>query len=319
MSRKGKTHAKAPAQAVSAPAAELQLGNAGTTTYAYGADAPAAAAERQAPPTETAALSQESRDANALAAVTTPHRFRRRAVVVDAIRADGSPESNRAVIDWARESVTPAFMDKNGDNIAQLSINTLEGTMWVARGDYVVRGVKGEHYPVKPDIFHELYDPAGEEGDRGVGFSWPPPGLDQNTASAYAAACCAFPKQGLLMFYGWMEPERDGLVEIQVPRLTCAAAFLRQHRDAEPASAAIHLRLNGFRDTPEPFGRALVAWKVFAVTLAELDALDAAEAMVDAARRRAEAGEDVLGLRHGKGPFEPSRGGPFDATGFEPS
>ena len=37
-------------------------------------------------------------------------------------------------------------------------IHTLEGEMKVSRGDYVIRGVQGEFYPCKPDIFEATYD-----------------------------------------------------------------------------------------------------------------------------------------------------------------
>ncbi|MFP8960023.1 hypothetical protein ACLIYP_05540 [Streptomyces nanhaiensis] len=39
-------------------------------------------------------------------------------------------------------------------------INTLEGTMSASPGDYVIRGVQGEIYPCKPDIFEATYEPA---------------------------------------------------------------------------------------------------------------------------------------------------------------
>lgn len=41
-----------------------------------------------------------------------------------------------------------------------LSINTLEGKMWASEGDWIIRGVKGEFYPCKPDIFAATYEPA---------------------------------------------------------------------------------------------------------------------------------------------------------------
>ena len=37
-------------------------------------------------------------------------------------------------------------------------IATLEGGHWVEPGDYVIRGVAGEFYPCKPDIFHQTYE-----------------------------------------------------------------------------------------------------------------------------------------------------------------
>jgi hypothetical protein len=39
-------------------------------------------------------------------------------------------------------------------------IDTLEGGHIVCPGDFIITGVKGEHYPCKPDIFEATYDPA---------------------------------------------------------------------------------------------------------------------------------------------------------------
>lgn len=38
-------------------------------------------------------------------------------------------------------------------------IETLEGTMTASPGDWIVKGIKGERYPVKPDIFIKTYEP----------------------------------------------------------------------------------------------------------------------------------------------------------------
>lgn len=40
----------------------------------------------------------------------------------------------------------------------KLEIYTLEGTMLASIGDYIIKGVKGEFYPCKPDIFEKTYD-----------------------------------------------------------------------------------------------------------------------------------------------------------------
>ena len=39
-----------------------------------------------------------------------------------------------------------------------LEIETLEGTMKANKGDYIIKGVQGEFYPCKPDIFHKTYE-----------------------------------------------------------------------------------------------------------------------------------------------------------------
>lgn len=41
-----------------------------------------------------------------------------------------------------------------------INIQTLEGTMLARPGDWIIRGVKGELYPCKPDIFAATYEPV---------------------------------------------------------------------------------------------------------------------------------------------------------------
>lgn len=45
----------------------------------------------------------------------------------------------------------------------EIAINTLEGTMIANLGDYVIRGVQGEFYPCKPDIFAATYEQLDAE------------------------------------------------------------------------------------------------------------------------------------------------------------
>ena len=40
------------------------------------------------------------------------------------------------------------------------SIKTLEGILYPSIGDWIIKGIKGEFYPCKPDIFVATYDPA---------------------------------------------------------------------------------------------------------------------------------------------------------------
>ena len=56
---------------------------------------------------------------------------------------------------------------KMGDHHAVIEISegvaavkTLEGPMYVTAGDWIITGVKGEHYPCKPDIFAATYEDA---------------------------------------------------------------------------------------------------------------------------------------------------------------
>ncbi len=69
-------------------------------------------------------------------------------VTVEAILWTG--ENHNDVYDFA-DGV--AGINGNGD----MSITTLEGEMKASVGDYIIKGVKGEFYPCKPDIFKSTY------------------------------------------------------------------------------------------------------------------------------------------------------------------
>jgi hypothetical protein len=70
------------------------------------------------------------------------------------VAAKDREEQNRAVARW---------ISNGGGEIEDFGVNfieieTLEGTMLASPGDWVIRGVKGEFYPCKPDIFEETYE-----------------------------------------------------------------------------------------------------------------------------------------------------------------
>lgn len=50
-----------------------------------------------------------------------------------------------------------------------LFIETLEGTMTASKGDWIIKGVNGEFYPCKPDIFEKTYEPFKDEPGKDVG------------------------------------------------------------------------------------------------------------------------------------------------------
>lgn len=77
-------------------------------------------------------------------------KYRKKPIVIDAIIWDGN---NFNEIIYNFPGIICAQRD---DNI--LSIQTLEGVMNANVGDYIIRGIKGEFYPCKPDIFEMTYD-----------------------------------------------------------------------------------------------------------------------------------------------------------------
>lgn len=49
--------------------------------------------------------------------------------------------------------------------LVDIAIDTLEGTMRVDYGDYIIKGIQGEFYPCKPDIFEQTYEEVIEDGN----------------------------------------------------------------------------------------------------------------------------------------------------------
>lgn len=77
------------------------------------------------------------------------NKYVKKPVVVEAIKYDGA---NKVEIQ--------EFMDRYLDDTqyGQLKIETLEGIMLANIGDYIIKGVSGEFYPCKPDIFEKTYE-----------------------------------------------------------------------------------------------------------------------------------------------------------------
>jgi hypothetical protein len=81
--------------------------------------------------------------------------FRKKPVVIEAVLWDGRLPTVEPLLVGA--STTEVSQDL-GD--PALIIPTLEGTMRAEVGDWIIKGVKGELYPCKPDIFAATYEPA---------------------------------------------------------------------------------------------------------------------------------------------------------------
>ncbi len=79
-------------------------------------------------------------------------KFVKKPIEIEAVRYTGN--NKKAIFDFIDGDV-----DVNLD-ASDLAIHTLEGDMSVSRGDWVIRGVQGEYYPCKPDIFEMTYDPV---------------------------------------------------------------------------------------------------------------------------------------------------------------
>lgn len=96
-------------------------------------------------------------------------KYRKKPVVIEAFRYDGDfPYAGGVwyVPKWARKAYEDGTMyfdsSADGGPPCELFISTLEGVHHVSVGDYVIRGVNGELYPCKPDIFEKTYEEVQE-------------------------------------------------------------------------------------------------------------------------------------------------------------
>jgi len=76
-------------------------------------------------------------------------KFRKKPVVIEAVQFAGNPQEIEAFVGGDAE-----FRD------GELIVTTLEGPLHASPRDWIIRGVKGEIYPIKDVIFRETYEPA---------------------------------------------------------------------------------------------------------------------------------------------------------------
>ena len=99
-------------------------------------------------------------------------KFRKKPVVIEAMQWDGTAKGAGPIIDWALDhgativyecSNPERCVEHDGDAPHALAVRTLEGTMRADVGDWVIKGIRGEFYPIKGDIFSETYEAVESE------------------------------------------------------------------------------------------------------------------------------------------------------------
>ena len=86
-------------------------------------------------------------------------KYRKKPVIIEAFRWTGDENQTEDPI-WVIKAIkdkTIGFAN-SGTPFVKLNIFTPEGVMTANRGDYLIKGIKGEIYPCKPDIFEKTYE-----------------------------------------------------------------------------------------------------------------------------------------------------------------
>ncbi|PAD67021.1 hypothetical protein CHH83_20860 [Bacillus sp. 7586-K] len=78
-------------------------------------------------------------------------KYRKKPVVIEAVQFNSSVTRQKDVIEALGED--PIVISNDA-----YFIDTLEGMMKISNGDYIIKGVNGEFYPCKPDIFEKTYE-----------------------------------------------------------------------------------------------------------------------------------------------------------------
>lgn len=88
-------------------------------------------------------------------------KYRKKPVVIEAFKWTGGHDQQEDP-EWIVEAIRKGsvWFKNIGTPDVQCCIKTLEGTMIASVGDYIIKEVKGELYPCKPDIFEATYDIA---------------------------------------------------------------------------------------------------------------------------------------------------------------
>jgi hypothetical protein len=88
--------------------------------------------------------------------------WRKRPVVIEARQWLRGPAEASRIINWVlMNGGTARYIDydENGQQEFEfIEIDTLEGSISASPGDFIIKGVKDEFYPCKPDIFHLTYE-----------------------------------------------------------------------------------------------------------------------------------------------------------------
>lgn len=84
-------------------------------------------------------------------------KYRKLPVIIEAIQFTDDSDTLCALSELGLD---PVRIDYANPKTPVLKIQTLEGTMAAQIGDYIIKGVNGEFYPCKPDIFEKTYEVA---------------------------------------------------------------------------------------------------------------------------------------------------------------
>jgi hypothetical protein len=89
-------------------------------------------------------------------------KFKKKPVVIEAEQFLPNDEAIEKVMALASQGSRQVAVTRMPDGHCTMHIQTLEGVMEATIGDWIIRGIQGEVYPCKPDIFYATYERVSE-------------------------------------------------------------------------------------------------------------------------------------------------------------
>ena len=90
-------------------------------------------------------------------------KYKKKPVVIEAIQFTN--DNRNQVLSWLQSQQMNIYHSFYKDSHPVIIIPTLEGEMRASIGDFIIKGVQGEFYPCKPDIFEKTYEQIEESKD----------------------------------------------------------------------------------------------------------------------------------------------------------
>lgn len=91
-------------------------------------------------------------------------KFRKKPVVIEAVQWTGTVSSLDSISAFMNEWHGHKKAHEDWEELVlesgKIEIKSLEGVVTASKGDWIIKGINGEFYPCKPDIFEKTYEPA---------------------------------------------------------------------------------------------------------------------------------------------------------------
>ncbi|WP_333900154.1 hypothetical protein [Agrobacterium pusense] len=199
------------------------------------------------------------------------NKFRKKPVVIEAIQTPLDAEKLLILSEW-----------QGGADISVAAtgiiISTLEGEMTAGKGDWIIKGVKGELYPCKPDIFATTYEPIVVAGDTDPAPTAPA----EHSLFSKAALDVTAERRRQIETEGWDNVHDDGHTNFEMTKAAIsyaqAAAISDRDRKREFAAKNVPSRWPWSKNWWKPKDRRADLVRAAALLIAEIERLDRAEA-----------------------------------------